>query len=62
MRIEGRTIRNERYRYTEWDKGVHGFELYDYETDPLEFANLANDKKYREIVDEMFRKLRASYE
>lgn len=61
-RIEGRTIRNERYRYTEWDKGVHGSELYDYEIDPLEFTNLTNDIRYKEIVDEMSRKLRQSYE
>jgi uncharacterized sulfatase len=58
-RIDGRSIRNERYRYTEWNKGVQGTELYDYETDPLEFVNLAGDKKYKKIVDEMSKQLRA---
>jgi len=62
VKIEGRSIRNERYRYTEWDKGIYGSELYDYDTDPLEFTNLVNDKKYRKIVNEMSRKLRIGYE
>lgn len=61
-RIDGRSIRNERYRYMEWNKGEEGLELYDYETDPLEFNNLANDKKYKEIIDKLSRQLRASYE
>jgi iduronate 2-sulfatase len=35
----GRTVRTERWRYTEWFDG--GIELYDHDTDPYEFANLA---------------------
>jgi len=35
----GRTIRTERWRYTEWFDG--GVELYDHDNDPYEFANLA---------------------
>ncbi len=45
----GRAIRTERYRLVEWKKpGTSGdtaeFELYDYETDPLETKNLAAEK------------------
>ncbi|MCS7315897.1 MAG: hypothetical protein RMI94_11930, partial [Bryobacterales bacterium] len=31
----------ERYRYTLWDEGRRGEELYDYREDPRELANLA---------------------
>nr|WP_321486259.1 sulfatase [uncultured Draconibacterium sp.] len=51
--IFGRTIRVKQYRYTEWDEGRLGVELYDYENDPKEFNNLANDPKYKKIVDEL---------
>lgn len=39
--ILGRSIRTSRYRYTEWDGGRHGVELYDYRADPGEYTNLA---------------------
>jgi uncharacterized sulfatase len=39
--VLGVSVRDERYRYTEWDGGDKGRELYDYETDPLEKRNLA---------------------
>ena len=44
--IMGRSVRTERWRYTEWDSGKQGVELYDYTTDPDEFINLGNDPKY----------------
>ncbi len=39
--VMGRTIRTERWRYTEWNAGANGRELYDHEKDPHEFQNLA---------------------
>jgi uncharacterized sulfatase len=37
----GRSVRTERYRYTEWDEGRAGVELYDHEADLHEWTNLA---------------------
>src|SRR5205814_9590435 len=39
----GYSLRTDRYRYTEWDDGKQGTELYDHEKDPQEFTNLAKD-------------------
>jgi iduronate 2-sulfatase len=39
----GYSVRTERYRYTMWSGGADGEELYDYQTDPHELKNLAND-------------------
>jgi len=39
--IMGRTIRTDRWRYTEWDEGRSGAELYDQDADPGEYKNLA---------------------
>lgn len=42
----GYSIRTERYRYTQWDDGKKGAQLYDYETDAQELTNLADDPKH----------------
>lgn len=39
----GYTLRTERWRYTEWDHGARGVELYDVEADPGETENRADD-------------------
>ncbi len=39
----GRSVRTERWRYTEWDGGAAGTELYDQVSDPGELKNLAED-------------------
>ena len=49
----GHSVRTERYRYTEWDHGKLGAQLYDYETDPHEFHNLASDPKHAALVAEL---------
>ena len=37
----GRSVRSDRWRYTEWVDGKQGVELYDHNVDPLEYHNLA---------------------
>jgi iduronate 2-sulfatase len=49
----GRSIRNERWRYTEWDDGKKGVQLYDENTDPREYVNLADDSKHADTVNEL---------
>lgn len=39
--VMGCSLRTHRYRYTEWGEGQHGVELYDHQSDPSEFRNLA---------------------
>lgn len=55
----GRSVRTERWRYTEWDGGRKGRELYDRRADPGETRNLAGDPRYSSAIDEM-RKLLAA--
>jgi uncharacterized sulfatase len=42
-KVAGRTVRTERWRYTEWDDGKQGVELYDHDNDPGEWHNLADN-------------------
>jgi iduronate 2-sulfatase len=48
--LMGRSVRTERYRYTEWDGGNAGKELYDQQSDPHEYHNLAGDGKHAETA------------
>ncbi len=51
--LTGRSVRTERWRYTEWDAGRQGTELYDHDTDPEEHQNLAGDPDWAEVQKEM---------
>jgi uncharacterized sulfatase len=52
-RIMGYSIRTERWRYTEWDGGKSGTELYDHNADPHEWVNLATEPVYAKTVSDM---------
>jgi uncharacterized sulfatase len=49
----GHSVRTDRWRYTQWDLGAKGEELYDHESDPKELHNLASLPKYASTVAEM---------
>lgn len=58
--VMGRTVRSERWRYTEWG-GPEASELYDHDTDPGEVVNVVKDPKNAGAVDEMRGLLRAGW-
>lgn len=53
----GYSIRTDRWRYTEWDGGRRGVELYDHSTDPEETTNLARDTRHADVVSELRQQL-----
>lgn len=55
-RVLGRSLRTERYRYTEWESDEVA-ELYDHETDRHEFRNLARDPTHAGVKEQMKRLL-----
>jgi iduronate 2-sulfatase len=48
-----RSLRTARWRYTEWDEGRRGTELYDHDRDPDELRNLAGEKKFAATMTEL---------
>ena len=46
--VMGESVRTRRYRYTVWDDGQMGVELYDYHSDPGELINVANQPAHLE--------------
>jgi arylsulfatase A-like enzyme len=57
-RFFGYSLRTDRYRYTEWDEGAHGSELYDHQDDPKELTNLAGNPQHAATVKELSTMLR----
>jgi uncharacterized sulfatase len=51
--VMGRSVRTERWRYTEWNEGRDGLELYDHTNDPQEFRNLATDPAHAAVASEL---------
>jgi uncharacterized sulfatase len=51
--IFGRSVRTERWRYTEWNEGRAGVELYDHRHDAREQINLAKDRKFAATLKEL---------
>jgi hypothetical protein len=54
----GYSLRTGEWRYTEWDNGKQGAELYNELDDPRESNNLAADPGHRTVVADMQRLLR----
>jgi uncharacterized sulfatase len=52
-KVAGRSVRTERWRYTEWDEGKQGVELYDHDADPGEWHELSRDAKAAATIAEL---------
>ncbi|MFI5378305.1 MAG: sulfatase [Tepidisphaerales bacterium] len=57
--VIGRSIRTQRYRYTEWRGAAQAKELYDHQTDPNELANLAEKPEMASAMAELAEQLHA---
>lgn len=54
----GERLRTPRYRFTEWNDGRDGIELYDHDDDPHEYKNLAADPQQASTISELRQLLR----
>ena len=57
----GHSVRTERWRYTEWDGGAKGAELYDHQADPQELRNVAADPENAVVLAEMRALIKANH-
>jgi len=53
----GVSLRTEAWRYTEWDAGARGVELYDLTRDPQEFTNVADEPAYQDTRVKLAKRL-----
>ena len=57
---KGYLIREDRYAFIQYrEDGSGGFELFDMQTDPLQYRNLADDPKYADVLADFKHKLTA---
>jgi arylsulfatase A-like enzyme len=54
----GFSLRTDRWRYTEWKRGVAGRELYDHANDPDEVTNLAGYPEHAALVKRLSKQLK----
>ena len=54
----GFSLRNQRWRYTEWKKGAAGRELYDHANDPDEVTNLAENPEHAALIEKLSAQLK----
>ncbi len=55
--VMGRTLRTQQWRYTEWNGGEGGRELYDHTIDPQEHHNLESRVEYQNTIEALREKL-----
>lgn len=48
-RLEGRSVRTEDWRYTEWDRGQRSVELFEFATASTETTNRAEDPQFEDV-------------
>lgn len=51
--FDGYSVRTDRYRFTSWDAGSKGEQLYDLQNDPQESKNLISDPSLENLVREL---------
>ena len=51
--FDGYSIRTDKWRYTQWDGGQKGEQLYDMQSDPGETKNLAGEEQHAGVVKEL---------
>ncbi|MEI6506323.1 MAG: sulfatase/phosphatase domain-containing protein [Planctomycetota bacterium] len=55
--FSGYSLRTPRWRYTEWDEGREGRELYDHDADPRKLTNLADVPAHAATVADLSKQL-----
>ncbi len=56
----GYSLRTPRWRYTEWNEGQAGRELYDHDVDPREISNLADKPEHAATITDLSVQLRTA--